>query len=482
MNVNRPGGKEMNSTKRNAFSAGGARQDLKRYMRWTGLIGVLLACLPAQAIAQSCTAEREQAISAARRMLEGDGNPAAIQRNDHVRDIDLLRERILNRPCSSVASTAGEEQEYEKEISVSKKVLERGLAYQQLHYQAYSIEKNRASLCYLRARKEQCGQATATPTKNPETTQPIGERRNDGDNRKLLHSQSVNSQQPESSGNCSAWHQKHIDNSNARGWKPWSASVIREEILRDMADRSNYLSWVCEGELYDPILCELVRSNKVSTSGPNFDRFLLKMEVMYRMKAKSHKSSPDPTTYTLLMMKAACAHDWANDTKSANSSKPAADADRARSGDDGAQAQDRQMQIKEAMALAQRNQAKIDKARQGKPKRHVAAMEAHHCLKPLPLTGVTNTCPFAVEYSYCVFRPTKDSWSESFDCERSKGGAWQIGPGPGNQSILHSAGEVVYWFACKYGPTLHHPDGVSPADVHYEPGRGLMGRCAEWGS
>jgi len=139
-------------------------------------------------------------------------------------------------------------------------------------------------------------------------------------------------------------------------------------------------------------------------------------------------------------------------------------------------------QLSDAIALAETRQAQVDRARQGKPKRHVAGQEAHKCLRPQRGGGVINDCPYAVEYHYCVYHPVKDSWSEAFDCEKSNGGSWQIGPGPDSRSIMHTGGETTYWFACKYGPTLHKPDGISPADLKFERGRGLTGRCAEWGS
>lgn len=139
-------------------------------------------------------------------------------------------------------------------------------------------------------------------------------------------------------------------------------------------------------------------------------------------------------------------------------------------------------EINEATARAQKHQDEVDRARKGKPKRHVLGAEAHNCLKLQLGGGVINDCPYAVEYNYCVYRPKKDSWSEAFDCEKGKGGSWQIGAGPNSRSIMHTAGEMTYWFACKYGPTLHDPDGISPADIEFQRGRGLLGRCAEWGS
>lgn len=139
-------------------------------------------------------------------------------------------------------------------------------------------------------------------------------------------------------------------------------------------------------------------------------------------------------------------------------------------------------QLNEAVALAQKRQADVDRARQGKPKRHTEGSVAHNCLKPQRGGGVINECPYAVEYVYCVLRPEKDSWSASFDCEKGKFGSWQVGRGPNNRSIMHTAGLTTYWFACRYGETLHKPDGISPADIEFQTGRGLLGRCAEWGS
>jgi hypothetical protein len=93
-----------------------------------------------------------------------------------------------------------------------------------------------------------------------------------------------------------------------------------------------------------------------------------------------------------------------------------------------------------------------------------------------------NDCPFSVEYTYCVERPVKGSWSESFECGKS-GGSWQVGPGPGKKSIMHTAGARVHWYACKYRSAgAAKPDGVSPKDTKYVPGRGIVGRCAEWGA
>jgi hypothetical protein len=138
--------------------------------------------------------------------------------------------------------------------------------------------------------------------------------------------------------------------------------------------------------------------------------------------------------------------------------------------------------LSSALAYAQKRQSDVDRAREGKPKVHKNGAVAHHCLKPQTGGGVVNDCPFAVEYHYCVYHPTKDTWSAAFDCEKTRGGAWQIGPGPNSRSILHTAGETTYWFACRYGETISKPEGISPVDVEFQRGRGLVGRCGEWGS
>lgn len=139
-------------------------------------------------------------------------------------------------------------------------------------------------------------------------------------------------------------------------------------------------------------------------------------------------------------------------------------------------------ELQEALALGRKHQADVDRARGGKPRLHKSGSIAHHCLKPQPGGGMLNMCPYAVEYSYCVYRPVKDSWSAAFDCEKSGGGSWQVGAGPGTPVLIHTGGETTYWFACRYGETLHKPDGISPVDIEYQGGRGLLGRCGEWGS
>ncbi len=140
-------------------------------------------------------------------------------------------------------------------------------------------------------------------------------------------------------------------------------------------------------------------------------------------------------------------------------------------------------ELNEARVLALRNQERADQARRGLPKLHKGGSVAHACIQPSkPSGGMVNNCPYAIEYSYCVYRPFKNSWSEGLDCEKTGGGSWQAGPGPNKPILIHMGGEMTYWFACKYGETLTKPDGISPVDIEFQRGRGLLGRCGEWGS
>jgi hypothetical protein len=166
-------------------------------------------------------------------------------------------------------------------------------------------------------------------------------------------------------------------------------------------------------------------------------------------------------------------------TNRPSSTSPAVPNSPANTGPEGARMSN---EVRDATALVQKRQAEVDRARQGKPKRHVAGAEAHQCLTLAKGGGVTNQCPYAVEYLYCVYRPSKDSWSAGLDCEKGKGGIWHIGPGPGSRGIMQSEGERTYWFACKYGATISKPDGIGVADTEFQTGRGILGRCAEWGS
>ena len=132
-------------------------------------------------------------------------------------------------------------------------------------------------------------------------------------------------------------------------------------------------------------------------------------------------------------------------------------------------------------------QKAVDQDRRGNAKRHSLSAEAHQCLKlikqPRMYGGLTNTCNYAVEFNFCLYHPENDSWGAMFDCEKGNGsgGSWQVGPLK-NVAAHTNGAERVHWFACRWGETLGKPDGVSPADVHFDRGsRRMMGRCASWG-
>ena len=111
---------------------------------------------------------------------------------------------------------------------------------------------------------------------------------------------------------------------------------------------------------------------------------------------------------------------------------------------------------------------------------HQAAASAHQCLKLVAgANGVENTCDYAVEYVYCVVKPTSEA-AQALDCESGKLGSWQAEAK--GRSMMQSAGERTLWFACRYGPSLKQYDGVTVAGVKYEPGKGLTGRCIRWGA
>ena len=136
---------------------------------------------------------------------------------------------------------------------------------------------------------------------------------------------------------------------------------------------------------------------------------------------------------------------------------------------------------------AEEAQQAVNKDRGSDSKRHVAAAEASQCLKlnkdARLYDGFINSCNYAVEFNFCLYHPEKDSWGAWFDCEKGdgSGGSWQVGPLKNVGAHTHGP-ERVHWFACRWGETLGKPDGVSPADVHFDrDSRRMMGRCATWG-
>jgi hypothetical protein len=227
-----------------------------------------------------------------------------------------------------------------------------------------------------------------------------------------------------------------------------------------------------------PICKDWIKNGPPRPGSPNYREALLLMVDAFTKKANSFKSSGPEAQWHGESMLFACVarHMAAQLNAPPTASNPAVTAPQRPTT---AEAQQLTAQRNQAVGLAQQRQADVERRREGKRKRHVLGQEAHNCLKPRGGV-VVNNCPYAIEYSYCVYHPVKDSWSASFDCEKTSGGSWQIGAGPNATSILHTEGEMTYWFACRYGETLSKPDKISPADIEFQRGRGLLGRCAEW--
>lgn len=137
-------------------------------------------------------------------------------------------------------------------------------------------------------------------------------------------------------------------------------------------------------------------------------------------------------------------------------------------------------------AQARQRQAALDEQRQGRPKRHYADREAHHCLNLVKENtlygGFTNTCSFPVRFAYCAYKPKRDAWTESFDCEKAKSsfsGINQIKPG--ERSAHHTLGaQRILWFACRADSSSDEIFEVG--DASFDPSGPVMrARCVKWG-
>jgi len=136
-------------------------------------------------------------------------------------------------------------------------------------------------------------------------------------------------------------------------------------------------------------------------------------------------------------------------------------------------------------AQAQQHQAALDEQRRGKPKRHYAEREAHHCLtlwtEKTMFGGFTNTCDFPVRFVYCAYKPKKGAWTEAFNCE---GKTPHVG---GNDLIkahdrgsYHTLGaQKILWFACRADSTKEEIFEVG--DGEFDPsGPFIRARCVKW--
>lgn len=131
-----------------------------------------------------------------------------------------------------------------------------------------------------------------------------------------------------------------------------------------------------------------------------------------------------------------------------------------------------QKMTQQSAARARETQAKgdADAKRQGR-RRHDPAMEAHECMKPNfggLYGGMINSCPYKVNYTYCGFRPSENSWlKDIMDCEMQKFGL--DAASANREDAAHTKGvESIHWFACK--------DPAMPMDSSFEGGQ-IQARC-----
>jgi len=87
----------------------------------------------------------------------------------------------------------------------------------------------------------------------------------------------------------------------------------------------------------------------------------------------------------------------------------------------------------------------------GKPRQHVKEAVATKCLSLLKDSlygGFKNSCNFPVEYTYCAYKPKKDSWTEAFDCEKDKFGSDMIEANGIDEAHTKGA-QQIHWGACR---------------------------------
>ena len=137
-----------------------------------------------------------------------------------------------------------------------------------------------------------------------------------------------------------------------------------------------------------------------------------------------------------------------------------------------------QSQTQESQQRARDVQVRADADAQRKGKRsHDPAAEAHECItndtKSPGFGSLNNSCAYKVWYTFCNFRPKKDSWAEFHDCEKRFGlGADEVRANGRSATHVKNT-EYTYWYACK--------DPSWPVDTAYVPGQGITGRCRDVG-
>ena len=140
--------------------------------------------------------------------------------------------------------------------------------------------------------------------------------------------------------------------------------------------------------------------------------------------------------------------------------------------------------VERAQAQARQRQAALDEQRRGRPKRHYADREAHHCLRLVTENtnygGFTNTCSFPVRFSYCAYKPRQGAWTESFNCETGSFGGHALIT-PGGRSSHHTLGaQKVFFYACRADSSSDEIFEVGDAEFDASV-PGIRARCVKWG-
>ena len=113
---------------------------------------------------------------------------------------------------------------------------------------------------------------------------------------------------------------------------------------------------------------------------------------------------------------------------------------------------------------------------------HDSLAEAHNCIQPYfeQFGGFANSCNQTVNFTYCVFKPKKDGWTDmaGTNCEKDmmlkpiKTFSGSLPVKAYEKEEYHTrGGEKVFWFACK--------NGASPSETHFN-GEQITGKCVHF--
>ena len=113
---------------------------------------------------------------------------------------------------------------------------------------------------------------------------------------------------------------------------------------------------------------------------------------------------------------------------------------------------------------------------------HDSLAEAHDCIQPYfeQFGGFANSCNQTVNFTYCVFKPKKDGWTDwsNLNCEKDmmlkpiKTFSGSLPVKAYEKEEYHTrGGEKLFWFACK--------NGASPSETHFN-GEQITGKCVHF--